>query len=91
MLPNYYIYDFYSLALDPLQWTKVVHEWYYDVVILGIKIGENMVALNCMELNNDRTIVDSGTSNLRFPTKVYDAIIQMIKVVSVCFVLWYIG
>jgi len=35
-----------------------------------------------LQYNFDKTIVDSGTTNLRLPTLVYDATMQMIKQLS---------
>ena len=32
-----------------------------------------------LQYNFDKTIVDSGTTDLRLPTRVYDATLQMLK------------
>nr|CAB3225059.1 beta-secretase 1-like [Phallusia mammillata] len=68
-----------SLSAGPIEWTRIVQKWFYEIVIIGMKVGNQDVALDCTDFNDDRTIVDSGTSNLRFPTKVYAVLVQMIK------------
>uniref|UniRef100_H2YF12 Peptidase A1 domain-containing protein n=1 Tax=Ciona savignyi TaxID=51511 RepID=H2YF12_CIOSA len=68
-----------SLAAGPLYWTPIVKQWYYDIIVSGLKIGDKVVDIDCSDINYDRTIVDSGTTNLRFPQKVYDIILPIIK------------
>ena len=61
-------------------WTNIVKEWYYEVVITQIVVGGTIVDVPCSALNNDKTIVDSGTTNLRLPTPVYHKVLSLIKV-----------
>nr|XP_018671056.1 beta-secretase 1-like [Ciona intestinalis] len=68
-----------SLATGQIYWTRIVKQWYYDILITGLKVGDTMIEVDCEELNNDRTIVDSGTTNLRLPQKVYNLVVSVIK------------
>ena len=42
----------------------------------------NTVCFIFSQFNFDKTIVDSGTTNLRFPVKVYDAVTELITTQS---------
>jgi len=42
-------------------------------------VGNTSLGVECAELNKDKTILDSGTTNLRLPTKVYSKFIKMLK------------
>ncbi|KAF6026143.1 BACE1 [Bugula neritina] len=60
----------------------VVKERYYQLLITDIKVGNTSLGVECAELNKDKTILDSGTTNLRLPTKVYSKFIKMLKLKS---------
>jgi beta-site APP-cleaving enzyme 1 (memapsin 2) len=52
-------------------WTSpIVREWFYELLLLGISIGNQTVDLPCWKLNTNSTIVDSGTTSLMLPTEV---------------------
>ena len=44
----------------------------------------------CLQYNFDKTIVDSGTTNLRLPPKVYARLVQEIQHATVVSEIWYI-
>ncbi|KAK7499890.1 hypothetical protein BaRGS_00008981 [Batillaria attramentaria] len=60
-------------------YTPIVKEMYYEVVISDIKVGGDSLAMDCKEYNYDKTIVDSGTTHLRLPTRVYHAVVKAIQ------------
>ncbi|XP_013416210.1 beta-secretase 1 [Lingula anatina] len=60
-------------------WAPMHREWYYEVVITDVMVNNASLGMACVEYNTDKTIVDSGTTNLRLPTKVYH---QLVKVIS---------
>lgn len=48
----------------------IVQEWYYQVSIYDIYVGGESIGVQCQEINNDRSIIDSGSTNLGLPSKV---------------------
>lgn len=62
--------------------TRIVHEWYYEVIVLGMKVGNVTVNVPCREFNNDKSIVDSGTTNLHLPEKVFNSVIDLMKKIT---------
>jgi len=62
-----------------LLYTPVVKKWYYEVVITDIAVGGESLNLDCKKYNYDKTIVDSGTTNLRVSEEVFDAILDRLK------------
>lgn len=69
--PNLYVGD--------IRWTPIHKAWYYEVVITDLSVNEDSLGMDCKEYNFDKTIIDSGTTNLRFPDKVFDVIVKDIK------------
>ncbi|XP_053312767.1 beta-secretase 2 [Spea bombifrons] len=67
-----------SLYKGDIWYTPVTEEWYYQVEILKFEVGGTILNLNCMEYNSDKAIVDSGTTLLRLPEKVFDAMVEAI-------------
>ena len=68
-----------SLYVGPMLYTPITKEGYYEVIITDVRVNGSSVDLDCKEYNFDKTIVDSGTTNLRFPNKVYDRVVDRIK------------
>uniref|UniRef100_A0ACB8EYN9 Beta-site APP-cleaving enzyme n=1 Tax=Sphaerodactylus townsendi TaxID=933632 RepID=A0ACB8EYN9_9SAUR len=71
-----------SLYTGSLWYTPVRKEWYYEVVIVKMEINGQDLRLDCKEYNYDKSIVDSGTTNLRLPKKVFEAAVKSIKTAS---------
>lgn len=63
----------------PFQWAPLQKLWYYEVLIIDIAVNNTSLGLVCTEYNNDKTIVDSGTTNLRLPRKVFARAVDLIK------------
>ncbi|XP_045209732.2 beta-secretase 1-like [Mercenaria mercenaria] len=58
--------------------TPIYKEWYYEVVIVDIEVADKSLDMDCKEYNFGKTIVDTGTTNLRLPYRVFNKIVQHI-------------
>ncbi|KAI1241470.1 hypothetical protein IHE44_0004943 [Lamprotornis superbus] len=67
-----------SLYTGDIWYTPIKEEWYYQVEILKLEVGGQNLELDCREYNADKAIVDSGTTLLRLPEKVFNAVVQAI-------------
>lgn len=73
---NFYVGSYPDYCTPSHFTTWIRRPWFYEVLLVEIDIGKKVLNLPCIEYNTDKTIVDSGTSNLALPTKVW---IQVIK------------
>ncbi|XP_063439902.1 beta-secretase 1-like [Mytilus trossulus] len=69
----------HGLYKGDIYYTPIHKQWYYDIVIVDLKVGGTSLNLDCKEYNFDRTIVDSGTTNLRLPLKVFSGVVSKVK------------
>ncbi|XP_033611823.1 beta-secretase 2 [Fukomys damarensis] len=67
-----------SLYKGDIWYTPIKEEWYYQIEILKLEIGGQSLNLDCREYNADKAIVDSGTTLLRLPQKVFDAVVDAV-------------
>uniref|UniRef100_A0A8C8S7E6 Beta-secretase 2 n=1 Tax=Pelusios castaneus TaxID=367368 RepID=A0A8C8S7E6_9SAUR len=67
-----------SLYKGDIWYTPIKEEWYYQVEILKLEVGGQNLNLDCREYNTDKAIVDSGTTLLRLPQKVFNAVVETI-------------
>ncbi|KAM5150366.1 beta-secretase 2-like [Callospermophilus lateralis] len=67
-----------SLYKGDIWYTPIKEEWYYQIEILKLEIGGQSLNLDCKEYNADKAIVDSGTTLLRLPQKVFDAVVEAV-------------
>ncbi|XP_064413281.1 beta-secretase 2 isoform X2 [Latimeria chalumnae] len=67
-----------SLYVGDVWYTPITKEWYYQVEILKLEVGGQNLHLDCKEYNAGKAIVDSGTSLLRLPNNVFDAVVEAI-------------
>uniref|UniRef100_A0A4W2BXY6 Beta-secretase 1 n=1 Tax=Bos indicus x Bos taurus TaxID=30522 RepID=A0A4W2BXY6_BOBOX len=72
----------HSLYMGSLWYTPIRREWYYEVIIVRVEINGQDLKMDCKEYNYDKSIVDSGTTNLRLPKKVFEAAVKSIKAAS---------
>ncbi|OCT72470.1 beta-secretase 1 [Xenopus laevis] len=72
----------HSLYIGSIWYTPIRKEWYYEVIIVKIEINGQDLHMDCKEYNYDKSIVDSGTTNLRLPKRVFDAAVKSIKAAS---------
>ncbi|KAM9440071.1 beta-secretase 2 isoform 2-T2 [Clarias gariepinus] len=71
-----------TLYHGSMWYTPVVQEWYYQVEVLKLEVGGENLNLDCREYNSDKAIVDSGTTLLRLPEKVFVAVVEAIAQMS---------
>uniref|UniRef100_A0A8C6M907 Beta-secretase 2 n=1 Tax=Nothobranchius furzeri TaxID=105023 RepID=A0A8C6M907_NOTFU len=67
-----------TLYRGSLWYTPIVEEWYYQVEVLKLEVGDQNLNLDCREYNTDKAIVDSGTTLLRLPVNVFNAVVEAI-------------
>ncbi|XP_034557359.1 beta-secretase 2 isoform X1 [Notolabrus celidotus] len=67
-----------TLYRGSVWYTPVVEEWYYQVEVLKLEVGDQNLDLDCREYNMDKAIVDSGTTLLRLPVNVFNAVVAAI-------------
>ncbi|KAM9812496.1 beta-secretase 2 [Syngnathus typhle] len=67
-----------TLYRGQMWYTPIVEVWYYQVEVLKLEVGEQNLDLDCREYNMDKAIVDSGTTLLRLPVNVYNAVVDAI-------------
>ncbi|KAM6295691.1 beta-secretase 1 isoform 4-T4 [Aegotheles albertisi] len=71
-----------SLYVGDIWYTPIRKEWYYEVIIVKLEVNGQDLSMDCKEYNYDKSIVDSGTTNLRLPKKVFEAAVKSIKTAS---------
>lgn len=59
--------------------SPIVREWFYELLLLGISIGNQTVDLPCWKFNTNSTIVDSGTTSLMLPTEVFSVVVKLLN------------
>ncbi|KAM3616367.1 uncharacterized protein V6R79_016843 [Siganus canaliculatus] len=67
-----------TLYRESVWYTPIVEEWYYQVEVLKLEVGDQNLNLDCREYNMDKAIVDSGTTLLRLPVNVFTAVVEAI-------------
>ncbi|XP_029964894.1 beta-secretase 2 [Salarias fasciatus] len=67
-----------SLYRGTVWYTPILEEWYYQVEVLKLEVGDQNLDLDCREYNMDKAIVDSGTTLLRLPVNVFNAVVEAI-------------
>ncbi|KAI7800489.1 beta-secretase 2 [Triplophysa rosa] len=67
-----------TLYRGSVWYTPILEEWYYQVEVLKLEVGDQNLNLDCKEYNSDKAIVDSGTTLLRLPGNVFNAVVEAI-------------
>uniref|UniRef100_A0A8C3YIL6 Beta-secretase 2 n=1 Tax=Catagonus wagneri TaxID=51154 RepID=A0A8C3YIL6_9CETA len=75
-----------TLYKGDIWYTPIKEEWYYQIEILKLEIGGQSLNLDCREYNADKAIVDSGTTLLRLPQKVFDAVVEAVARTSLLYI-----
>uniref|UniRef100_A0A2K5CAG9 Beta-secretase 2 n=1 Tax=Aotus nancymaae TaxID=37293 RepID=A0A2K5CAG9_AOTNA len=75
-----------SLYKGDIWYTPIKEEWYYQIEILKLEIGGQSLNLDCREYNADKAIVDSGTTLLRLPQKVFNAVVEAVARASLLYI-----
>ncbi|XP_056139208.1 beta-secretase 2 [Lampris incognitus] len=71
-----------TLYQGSIWYTPIKEEWYYQVEVLKLEVGNQNLNLDCREYNMDKAIVDSGTTLLRLPVNVFNAVVEAITQTS---------
>ncbi|XP_077063732.1 beta-secretase 2 [Siphateles boraxobius] len=71
-----------TLYRGSVWYTPILEEWYYQVEVLKLEVGDQNLNLDCKEYNSDKAIVDSGTTLLRLPGNVFSAVVEAIMQTS---------
>ncbi|XP_039510108.1 beta-secretase 2 isoform X2 [Pimephales promelas] len=71
-----------TLYQGSVWYTPILEEWYYQVEVLKLEVGDQNLNLDCKEYNSDKAIVDSGTTLLRLPENVFSAVVDAIMQTS---------
>ncbi|XP_030633832.1 beta-secretase 2 [Chanos chanos] len=71
-----------TLYRGSMWYTPILEEWYYQVEVLKLEVGDQNLNLDCREYNSDKAIVDSGTTLLRLPVNVFNAVVEAITQTS---------
>ncbi|XP_010887801.1 beta-secretase 2 isoform X1 [Esox lucius] len=68
-----------TLYSGSMWYTPIKEEWYYQVEVLKLEVGDQNLNLDCKEYNMDKAIVDSGTTLLRLPVNVFNSVVEAIS------------
>ncbi|KAJ0401278.1 hypothetical protein ATCC90586_003715 [Pythium insidiosum] len=60
-------------------YTPLVQTRWYNVIVTSVGVGSKRLDVDCKDINTPRAIVDSGTSNVAFPSVVYTAIVDELR------------
>ncbi|TMW61957.1 hypothetical protein Poli38472_009450 [Pythium oligandrum] len=64
---------------DELVYTPLVQERWFNVIVTNLAVGSSRLDVDCQDINSPRAIIDSGTSNIAFPSDVYTAVVDELK------------
>ena len=68
-----------SLSKSQMMYSPVYKKWYYEVIITNMEVDGKSLEMPCKEYNFDKTIVDSGTTNIHLPYAVFNKVVNMVK------------
>jgi len=68
-----------KLYFGEITYAPLHREFYYEIILTDITIGDMSLQVSCKELNMDKSIVDSGTTNFRLPRKVFSKLVETFK------------
>ncbi|CAH8469622.1 unnamed protein product [Schistosoma turkestanicum] len=61
-----------------IYFTPIRKAWYYEIILTNLLIDKYSLVDNCKELNLYRTIIDSGTTNIFLPVKIFQRLTRII-------------
>ncbi|CAH8826974.1 unnamed protein product [Trichobilharzia szidati] len=59
--------------------TPIRKPWYYEIILTNLIVGDMSLVVNCKELNVDKTIIDSGTTNIYLPRNIFHRLVSVMK------------
>ncbi|KAL3313918.1 Beta-secretase 2 [Cichlidogyrus casuarinus] len=63
----------------PFFYTPIRYAWYYEVILTDFRVNGKKVIEDCKELNFDKTILDTGTTNIRLPFRVFRKFVRLVR------------
>ncbi|XP_069190031.1 beta-secretase 1 isoform X2 [Procambarus clarkii] len=63
----------------PVVTTPIRRSWFYEVLVVAVGVGETLLSLPCVKYNTDKSIIDSGTSNLQLPSEVFKMVVSELQ------------
>lgn len=64
---------------SPVVSSPIRRAWFYEVLVVAVGVGDRVLNLPCAKYNTDKSIVDSGTSNLRLPSQVFKLVVAELQ------------
>ncbi|KAG8222562.1 hypothetical protein J437_LFUL016763 [Ladona fulva] len=74
--------DFLSIpgrGIPPWKLSPIMRKGFYELLLTGMQLDGYQVKMPCEEFNNAKTIVDSGTTELRLPPKAFQEVMNMLQ------------
>ena len=68
-----------NLISGDIMYTPIIHEWFYEITLVDIKVDKQSVPITCDEFNKNKSIIDSGTTNLNLPLNLYKWVVEKMK------------
>ncbi|TMW65838.1 hypothetical protein Poli38472_003603 [Pythium oligandrum] len=68
-----------ALYVEPMLYTPIIQEAWFVVAVSDVGFDGESLGLPCSSYNDPQAIIDSGTSNIAFPSDVYNALMDRIK------------
>lgn len=62
--------------LGEIRYIPLKKEWFYDVLVADILVGNESLNLDCKEYNFDKVIIDTGTTYLYFPPTTFQQLVN---------------
>uniref|UniRef100_A0A5K4FDZ2 Peptidase A1 domain-containing protein n=1 Tax=Schistosoma mansoni TaxID=6183 RepID=A0A5K4FDZ2_SCHMA len=69
-----------SFNPSTVYYTPIRKAWYYEIILTDLLIDQYSLVDNCKELNLYKTIIDSGTTNIYLPIKIFQQLIHYILI-----------
>ncbi|CAH8462864.1 unnamed protein product [Heterobilharzia americana] len=59
--------------------TPIRKAWYYEIILTNLIISNQSLITDCKELNKGKTIIDSGTTNIYLPKRIFHRLVRVLK------------
>lgn len=67
------------LITGDIMYTPIIQEWFYEITVVDIKVDKHSIPVKCEVFNQNKSIIDSGTTNLNLPLSIYPWVVENIK------------
>lgn len=62
---------------DTFVFIPLYRKWFFDVIITSVSVDHKRLAVSCEELNGRKAIIDTGTTLIHFPSRVFNNLISI--------------